>query len=142
MAAIIIMGLMLLPAAGALLPDGPVEYSRFDGALDPYMKLMIGEHDKEDVFRSLVQFKSWPVDEDIAYAEAIGLKHIATMKVLPAALLEGSKEEFEALSGYPRTYWMEYDGNLDLLMEESLSTINATIAWNSFIQSTREKFPQ
>ncbi|MGA1819703.1 MAG: S8 family serine peptidase, partial [Thermoplasmatota archaeon] len=139
---IILFGLMVLPTVSALLPAGPVEYDRFEGALDPYMKLMIEAHDEEDVFRSLVQFRSWPIDGDIEYAGELGLKHIATMKVLPAALFEGTRKEFESLSGYPRTHWMEYDGKLDLLMEESLSTINATIAWNSFIQSTREKFPQ
>jgi len=140
--AIILLGLMILPTVSALLPRGPVVYPRYEGTLDPYMKLMLAEHDQDDVFRSLVQFKSWPIYEDIEYAEKIGLKNIATMKVLPAALLEGTKQEFERLSGYPRTYWMEYDGKMELMMEQSLSTINATDAWNSFIQSAREKFPQ
>jgi serine protease AprX len=137
-----IIGLLFIPTVASLVPRGPTIYSRYDGAIDPYLDLMISEHSKEEVFRSLVQFRNWPIDEDIEYAKDIGLKHIATMKVLPAALLEGTKDEFEKLSGYPRTYWMEYDGELELLMEESLSTINATIAWNSWIQSTRDKFPR
>ncbi|MGA1866265.1 MAG: S8 family serine peptidase [Thermoplasmatota archaeon] len=139
---VLLLIVLVFPGTEAFLNRGPDIYPRFDGAMDPYLRKMMVDHGEEEVFRSLVQFKNWPIDDDLAYSEAIGLKHIATMKVLPAALLEGTKDEFEALSGYPRTHWMEYDGKLELLMEESLSTINATIAWNSFIQSARDRFPR
>ncbi|MGA1872225.1 MAG: S8 family serine peptidase [Thermoplasmatota archaeon] len=140
--AVLMMGILLLPSVAALIPESPEIYPRFDDSIDPYMRRMLKDHDEGQVFRSLVQFKSWPLDADIEYAESIGLEHVATMKVLPAVLLEGTSKEFEMLSGYPRTDWMEYDGKMELLMEESLSTINATIAWNSFIRSTRERYPQ
>ena len=114
-AAMMIIGLLFIPMVASLIPQGPTIYPRYDGTIDPYLDLMISEHSEEDVFRSLVQFRNWPIDDDIRYSEDIGLDHIATMKVIPAALLEGTKAEFEKLSGYPRTYWMEYDGDLELL---------------------------
>ncbi|MBN1389640.1 MAG: S8 family serine peptidase [Candidatus Thermoplasmatota archaeon] len=140
--ATLILGILITPTMSAFIPECPATYSRFDGAIDPFLQKMMKEQDGEETFRSLVQFRSWPIEVDIVYAQSIGLKHIATMKALPAVLLEGTSEGFERLSGYPRTYWMEYDGELELLMEESLSTINATIAWNSFIRSTRDRYPE
>jgi serine protease AprX len=134
--------LLFLPAITAVIPQGPIVYSRFDGAIDPYLELMMEEHKSEDIFTTIVQFKGWPIEEDIRYAESLGLELVGTLKSIPAAYFEGTKSEFEILSGYPRTYWMEYDGELELMMEESLSTINATIAWNSWISSARDKFPR
>jgi len=88
----------------ALIPSGPNIYSRFDGTIDPYLDLMLSEHSEDDIFRAVVQFKGWPIDDDIEYAKSIGLEHISSMKTIPGAYFDGTKEDFEILSGYPRTY--------------------------------------
>ena len=57
MAALMMIGFLFIPVVASLIPQGPIVYSRFDGTIDPYLDLMIAEHSKEDVFRSLVQFR-------------------------------------------------------------------------------------
>ncbi|MGA1848613.1 MAG: S8 family serine peptidase [Thermoplasmatota archaeon] len=139
--ALVMISILLVPAILALVPRGPELYPGFEGVIDPYLRGILsgGEEDEMGV---LVQFKGHPIDDDIRYAESIGLQLITTMKVLPAALFRGGKEDFERLSGYPRVEWMEYDGGMELMMEESLTTINATVAWNSWIESARDRYPR
>lgn len=110
------------------------------GVLDPYLENML-EKDMGS-YRVMVRFNSWPIDDHIKNAESLGLEHAFSMKVLPIAVFDGSRDEVLALSGYPGVEWMEYDGELELLMEDSLTTINATIAWNTWIgpgESTEER---
>ncbi|MFO8050375.1 MAG: S8 family serine peptidase [Thermoplasmatota archaeon] len=130
---------MTAPASASLLDRGAVTYTPFQGTLDPYLRSVMSQ--KQDEMRVLVQFTDHPIDQDIGYAESIGMEHISSLKVLPAALLKGTRDQIRALSGYPRTTWIEYDGELELMMERSLSTINATIAWNSWIRSSRDRYP-
>lgn len=104
------------------------------GVIDPYLERVLEE--EIGSYRVMVRFMNWPISDDISFAEDIGLTHISTMKVLPIAVFEGTREEVLSLSGYERTVWMEYDGEMELLMEQSLSTINATVAWNSWVEDT------
>lgn len=137
---IIAVSMLLLPAASSIIDMGPLDHGQRPMVLDPYLKKMF-LHSEEESFRVLVQFSSHPIDEDIDYARSLGMEHISSLKVLPAALLQGTEEQVRSLSGHPRVEWMEFDGELELMMERSLSTINATIAWNSWIKSTRDEYP-
>lgn len=96
--------------------------------------------DGMDTYRIMVRFEDWPITDEIKDAENMGMVYISTMKVLPIAVLEGTREQVLSLSGHPSAVWIEYDGELDLLMEQSLSTINATVAWNSWIESNNREF--
>ncbi|MEA3558697.1 MAG: S8 family serine peptidase [Candidatus Thermoplasmatota archaeon] len=139
MAPAVVLFILTAPGSASLLGMDPVEYPAAMGVLDPYLLEKLDG--PEDDMRVLIQFVGQPIDTDIAYAKSMGLDHISSMKVLPAALFEGTRDQIRSLSGYPRTAWMEYDGKLELMMETSLSTINATIAWNSWIRSSRDRFP-
>jgi len=109
------------------------------GSVDPYLEKVL-EGDHEERMRVLVRFSGWPIEDDIGFAREIGMDHLCTMKVLPVAWLEGTEEQIRTLSNYRRTEWMEYDGDLDLFMERSLTTINATVAWNSWIERTPNRY--
>jgi hypothetical protein len=93
--------------------------------LDPYLRRVMDEGEVE--MRVLVRFTGWPIVEDIRSAEGLGMDHICSMQVLPAALFKGTSEQISKLSRMPWVEWIEYDGELELLMEQSLLTINATV---------------
>ena len=131
-----LMIMVLLPNVTGL--SNPPTKDSEKNVIDPYLSRML-EMDL-DPFRVMVRFSDWPIDEDIEEAEREGMIHISSMKVLPIAVLEGTKEQVLSLASYPRTKWMEYDGEMEFMMEESLSTINATIAWNTWIESTKREF--
>jgi len=139
--ALIIISILFVPSILALIPRGPEIYPGYEDVIDPYLREIISGREEEH-FGVLVQFRDHPIDEDIHYAETLGLELVARLRVLPAALFSGAREDFEHLSGYPRVKWMEYDGEMELLMEESLTAINATIAWNSWIGSSRDRYPR
>ncbi len=108
--------------------------------LDPYLRRVL-EGDQEEM-RVLVRFTDWPIEDDIRSAEGLGMEHICSMQVLPAALFKGTSERISRLSRMPHVEWIEYDGELELLMEQSLLTINATVTWNSWVEGARRAFPQ
>ncbi len=117
---------------------GVDEFKPRPEVLDPYLREMMGKD--LDSYRIMVRFKDWPIEDEIEYARSIGMEHLTSMKVLPVAVFEGSEDQVLALSSHPSTEWMEYDGELELMMEESLSTINATVAWNSWIEGRTREF--
>jgi serine protease AprX len=108
--------------------------------LDPYLRMVL-EGDQEEM-RVLVRFTDWPIEDDIRSAEGLGMEHICSMQVLPAALFNGTSEQITRLSRMHWVEWIEYDGELELLMEQSLLTINATVTWNSWLEGARMAFPQ
>jgi serine protease AprX len=108
-----------------------------DGSLLP----LLGRGSSDDV-QVLVRYRSFPIDDDISLAERMGLEHIASMRSIPVVTLRGDPGTIERLSGDPRVAWIEHDDPVELEMEQSLMTINATLAWDTWVVSARREFPQ
>lgn len=141
---IVLLG-FLLPMIGAVIPTGVPRYDERMESIDPYLARVLDrevEQDSGDDIGVLVRFRNFPIDSDIEYAEDLGFTVIHRFSSLPLATLHGPRSAVKDMSGYPRTEWMEFDGELELMMEESTSTINATVAWNTWIQGMRERYPQ
>ncbi|MFW3146066.1 MAG: S8 family serine peptidase [Thermoplasmatota archaeon] len=134
----IVLLMIMLPHSSSIIDFGPARYSEYENAIDPYLIERLREG--QDEYRVIVQFRNHPIHMDVSYARSIGMQHISSLRVLPAAIFTGTRDQVEMLSGYGRTSWIEYDGEMELMMEQSLSTINATIAWNSWIKSARDRY--
>ena len=134
--------LLSLPVMTAIAEGSGPSYAPYEDVLDPYLRKVLNTKDTGTDIRVLVQFRNWPISEDVEVAKGLGLEHISSLKFVPAALFQGSRAEVLSLSGYPRTRWIEYDGEMELLMEVSTSTINATVVWNTWIESAKREFPQ
>ena len=138
----IILIFIILPALNALpelIKEGPV-FS--DLRVDPYLRSILLDSSRDDEIRVIARFRDDPIDRDIKWAEDNGLEIVMRFTVLPMAVFDGTAIEVNSLSLYERTIWIEYDGEMELLMEESTTTINATVAWNSWISGARTTFPQ
>ena len=138
----IILIFIILPALNAL-PDLVREEPVFsDFRVDPYLRSILLDSSHDDEIRVIARFRDDPIDLDIKWAEDNGLEIVMRFTVLPMAVFDGTAIEVNSLSLYERTIWIEYDGEMELLMEESTTTINATVAWNSWISGARTIFPQ
>ncbi|HID71229.1 MAG TPA: hypothetical protein EYP29_00605, partial [Thermoplasmata archaeon] len=101
--------------------------------VNPGLQKMIEE--KRDLKNGIiVQFKDEVRDEDVATLKYLGFKIEEVFKVLPAVWAYGDAEMVKKLSNYHRTFWIEYNEDLQYLMHETTSVINATYAWTTLIK--------
>jgi len=90
--------------------------------------LAVGPDDDVGV---VVQFKDGPLGDDMDFMDAIGMTVHRTYTAIPAVFATGSKEAVVRLAGWHRTHWMEYNGQMVLLMNGTSTVINATKVWNT-----------
>jgi serine protease AprX len=117
-----------LPAStGLLAPPRP------DTVID---KPLSWELDRKGIYESLeiiVQFEKSIRPEDRQVMENLNIRNMHEFRVLPAVYASGTKESILMLAKYPRTIWMENNTKMELLMNGTTTTINATTVWNSEI---------
>ncbi|MCK5773703.1 MAG: hypothetical protein KAH57_07925, partial [Thermoplasmata archaeon] len=138
----IVLIFIVLPALNALPGLVREEPVFSDLRVDPYLRSILLESPRDDEIRVIARFRDDPIDRDLRWAEDNGLEIVMRFTVLPMAVFDGTAIEVNSLSLYERTIWIEYDGEMELLMEESTTTINSTVAWNSWISGARTTFPQ
>ena len=130
-----------VPFTLSCLGEDPVNGSNDGIVMDPYLKRVLRDGAHPERFGVVVRFSDHPIDGDIDHARKLGFELEHRFEALPLASFTGTAKQVGKLASYHRTEWMEYDDALELLMEESTSTINATVAWNSWIEGARHSFP-
>ena len=133
--------LFIMQPAGGIELDGLQLYPVRDSVLDPGLKRVLNTAPYDGEISVIVQFRDEPIDADLSYAERMGMELVHRFDFLPMATFRGSREQVRKLTGYPRTTYIEFDRELDLCMEESTSTINATVVWNSWVEGLKRSFP-
>lgn len=137
----IVISLLIIPVLGSAGRDPILPREGFLPVIDRELRPILEDHDAPSV-QVLVRYRSFPIDRDLEFAHRAGVDVIATMKTIPVATLRGDPNTIMRLSGDPRVVWMEHDHEVTFDMEESLLTINATLAWDSWIRSAHNDFPQ
>jgi serine protease AprX len=82
---------------------------------------------------AVIQFMGRITPQDRHYMEALDIRVIQEYRVIPAVYAVGTKEALEFLAQSPRTFWMEHNSQMELLMNGTTTVINATTVWNSEI---------
>ena len=82
---------------------------------------------------AVIQFMGKVTPQDIQYLQSLDIRVLQEYRVIPAVYAIGTKEALQFLSGSPRVFWMEHNSQMELLMNGTTTTINATTVWNSEI---------
>ena len=79
----------------------------------------------------VIQFVDGITTQDRQYLQALDIRVIQEYRVIPAVYAVGTKEALQFLARSPRTFWMEHNSQMELLMNGTTTVINATTVWNS-----------
>ncbi|MGQ9582551.1 MAG: S8 family serine peptidase [Thermoplasmatota archaeon] len=116
-------------SAACRLPQMERPAVTLDGALARFLEEM-GPDERVEV---VAQFVGEVTGEDRRLMDELGVGVIREYRALPAVYAVGSKRALLALSQYPRTFWMEHNSRMELLMNGTTTVINATTVWSSRI---------
>ncbi|UCG69574.1 MAG: S8 family serine peptidase [Thermoplasmata archaeon] len=95
--------------------------------------------DTNERLEVIIQFKDEIKDKDLNLLNALDFEIGRIFHVIPAIYAIGSKSSIMRLSHYSRTFHIEYNEKLYYLMDESTTTINATMVWASQIIDSRNR---
>jgi len=117
----------------SLLPIANSNAMLNHGTVNPGLRQMM-EEGRELANGIIVQFQDEVTDEDLATLDHLGFEIEEQFRVLPAVWAYGDAEMVTRLSNYHRTFWIEYNANLEYMMHDTNSVINATYAWTTIIE--------
>lgn len=109
--------------------QGPVARETIDPELSEI--LSISEPDRE--LEVIVQFRPTMTDEDMKMARKSGFEILSTYDSIHGFYGRGTPEAIMALEGYERTFWMENNSQMEYLMHDTTSVVEAVRTWNSNI---------
>jgi serine protease AprX len=104
-----------------------------DDVLDPYLQTKLGALDHGATLELIVQFKGTLQHSDIQLLEGLGFEVIREYSVVPGVSVKGTPAAVENLAGSERVFWIEYNEQLEYMMQGTTTVINATKTWNSDI---------
>ncbi len=118
--------------------DGIGSHTDIDPSVDEAVSLRGPEAELEIV----VQFNPPLTEADVQAAREAGLEIVHRMTALPAIFARGNRDSIERISRYSDTFWVEYDKEMDFLMEQTTTTINATKTWETpIVDSVGKEYP-
>ncbi|MDP7265817.1 MAG: S8 family serine peptidase [Candidatus Thermoplasmatota archaeon] len=134
----IIMFMLTASASGSVLTHklrddntysitGPIVRSVINSDLQNLMD----DWDDDTEVNILVRFRGDSVLFDEELFENMGFHMTASFHVVPALALEGPASAIANLASLPFVDWIENDTRVELMMEVSLQTINATNVWDT-----------
>jgi len=110
--------------------------------LDPSVPEAFETMGMDAVIEVVIQFHPPLTTSDIQAAEDAGFEIFHKMTVLPAVFARGDRNAVEEIARYPGTYWVEYNMEMEFLMEKTTTVINATTVWNSpIVDALGKEYP-
>ncbi|UCE36021.1 MAG: S8 family serine peptidase [Thermoplasmata archaeon] len=124
----------LLGSSGDIFADTPRSE-----VLDSGLLARLNRAGPDDTLEVIIQFRNEVSTDDLNLLSALNFDVGRTFSVIPAVYAIGTKNSIVRLSHYKRTSHIEFNEPLELLMDESTSTINATKVWASQIIDSRNR---
>ncbi|MGA1849048.1 MAG: S8 family serine peptidase, partial [Thermoplasmatota archaeon] len=110
--------------------------------LDPSVSEAFETIGENAVIEVVIQFYPPLSASDIQAAEDAGFDVFYRMTALPAVFARGDRNAVEEIARYPGTYWVEYNMEMEFLMEKTTTVINATEVWNSpIVDAVGKEYP-
>jgi serine protease AprX len=113
-----------------------------DGTIDPVLKQQLFDSPSNSRLEIIVQFYDEVRPEDTSYLEHLGIEAKRQFHVIPAVYGLATPAMVWALSEYERTYWIEYNEQLEYLMDTTTTTTNATKVWDTYITDITGKIEE
>jgi len=127
--AILLATIMVVPAfPGSASQD--VDHTKIDNIL---WQEILARNPSDDV-EIIVQFREEVREEDINHLRHLEIEPHIIYHAIPAVYAKGPVEGVLALSAYARTYWIEYNQENDLLLQETTTVIRANQVWTSEVK--------
>jgi serine protease AprX len=132
---ILVFLFMLLPAAipaAQPLPLGEADR----GVLDPYLSQILDTTHSGEELEIVVQFEAAVLSEDRRLVDREGLDLLHEYTIIPAMWLRATPLQIDRMTRYDRVTWIEYNEELQWMMDETTNVINATRTWASRIEGS------
>jgi serine protease AprX len=124
---LVIMLILMIPAFAG---SGEIfDYDADYNVMDAKLIDRINAGNPGDSMEILVQFKGEVKDRDLHVLNALGFVVKREFHVIPMVYAIGPQSSVLKLSGYSRTFHIEFNEPLEYLMDQSTTTINATKVW-------------
>jgi serine protease AprX len=124
----VLMILPLLSSSGEIF-EKQGNFQIMDGVLIEELS----RADPDDDLEVIIQFKNEIKNRDLMVLNGLGFDVKRTFHVIPAVFAVGSKASIIKLSANDRVFHIEFNMQLEYLMDESTTTINATTVWASMV---------
>ena len=131
--------LMTLPATTIITGDRTtIDYTK----IDSYLQKEIDLRQPDDDIEIIAQFRSEVTKEDLRTMERFGIEAIYVFHAIPAVYAKGTVESVLQLSSYPRTFWLEYNMENELALQETTTVIKATTPWTSDVKMGKNSYTE
>ncbi len=127
---IILFGFQMI---GGTSQDGAshsMDLSKIDDQLMDFMN----DLDPEDDVEISAQFRGQITEDDMYILEKHDIEILYQFHAIPAIYGIGTIESILALSSHHNTFWIEHNVEMELLLHETTTVINATTAWTSEVK--------
>jgi len=115
-------------------PAGPakaLEKYEPPGVLDKTLQGVMDRTPRFGTVETVIQFKARVDSSTLLLLANLNLNVYREYGPLNAVYAVGPKEAIQWLAAYPGTYYIEHNQQMELLMNGTTTTINATTVWNS-----------
>ncbi|MBM4248058.1 MAG: hypothetical protein FJ149_01205 [Euryarchaeota archaeon] len=129
---------LALPASALELPRpaAPAKaVQRYEPAdvMDKTLRAVMDRTPRYGTLETVIQFKRPVGDSTRQLLANLNMRILREFAPLDAVYAVGPKEAVQWLSAHPGTYYIEHNQRMELLMNGTTTTINATTVWNSEI---------
>lgn len=125
--AILFVAILAMPISTQAATERQPDTSR----IDPALYDRISGLEPDDPVELIIQFRDEVTSQDLKELDRLGFETILEYHVIPGVYAIGSVEGILSLSGYSRTYWIEYNQENELYLHETTTVIKANTVWTS-----------
>jgi len=111
-------------------------FSPSSSKIDPYLQKILEDSKPWDQIELLVQMDGKVKEEDRSFLNEIGIDVKHEFHAIPVFHCFANPSQIYRLSSYQRTFWIEFNEQLEFHMDKTTTVINATRAWNRQILET------
>ncbi len=132
---LLVLLLFLIPSSVPIMGE-PAEGGVDRAVVDPYLLEVMSNAERHEELEVVIQFvdQVMPRDRDRLLREGVEVLH--EFHIVPAVWARATPAQLERLTGYQRTYWMEFNEELEYHMDVTTEVVNATRTWYSRVEGS------
>ena len=107
--------------------------TRSESVIDPSLASLLEDTPLSTELEIIVQYRPTMTDEDLDIAKDIGIEVMKTYDVIHGFYGKGTPSEIRDLSTQSKIFWIENNSQLEYMMHDTTSVVEAVKTWNSNI---------
>jgi serine protease AprX len=105
-------------------------------SIDHYLIDVLETKGPYEEIEIIAQFRDGITSEDLKLVDNEGFSTLHQYSIIPALWLKGPARLVERLAGYGRVTWIEYNEQLEYMMDETTQIVEATRAWYAKVEGS------